>query len=162
MNSLEKYLNEHLAGSGAALKLLTNLARSNPLHRPSYESLHEGILRNRQTLRLLIEQAGFKRSKTMEITARCGASLAILRLKYHGMENGRLGLVEALEALELGIQGQMLLWNGLTMLTPALPQWKETDFNALRKRAEEQRTTVEILRLEAAHAAFFEFPLPSH
>ena len=156
MAALGKYLNEHLSGSYAALNLLEALAREHPSSAATYKGLHAGILQNRTTLQRLVSQAGIGRARGMEIAARIASHLALLRFRGHGMKKGSLGLVEALEALELGVHGQTLLWRGLVPHQGRLPEWKNTDFAALLLSAEAQKATVEGLRIQAVAAAFFQ------
>ena len=160
MNPLEKYLNEHLAGSSAAIRLLETLSHGNPSYQSACRTLKHGITRNRRTLEGLLDQAGFKRSLMMECAARLMSEIALLRFRMNGLNAGQLGLLEALEALELGVQGQLILWRGLRNRSGAVKEWEGTDFAALENSAAEQRATVEALRLEAVKAAFFR-PLPS-
>ena len=132
MNALGKYLNEHLAGSGAAIRLLDALPHGNPSHQSACRTLKHGIARNRQTLEGLINQAGFKRSRMMEYAARLMSEMALLRFRMNGLNTGQLGLLEALEAFKLIVEGQMILWRGLRNRSGAVKEWEGTDFAALK------------------------------
>jgi hypothetical protein len=57
-----------------------------------------------------------------------------------------------LEVLSLGVEGKAGLWRALNALgDPALAQF---DFDALERRAAEQRLDIEAQRLEAVRIAF--------
>ena len=158
MKSLEKYLNEHLAGSGSALGLLETLAEHQHDDAEIYQTLRRGIFQNRLTLESLMHQWGFKRSTALEWAAKAVSQVALFRFKHHGLVKGQLGLVEALEALELGVHGQTLLWRSLADAVPAGLPASELDLPALLHSAETQKAEVERLRLAAVRAAFFAPP----
>ncbi len=63
-------------------------------------------------------------------------------------------LLQALEALALGITGKRLLWRSLAAISPNFPALQGTDFGGLEKRAQDQFERVETLRLEMAREAF--------
>ena len=94
----------------------------------------------------------------MELVARLASHVALVRFRSHGLEQGSWGLVDALEALELGVHGQTLLWRGLLQQQGRVPQWEDSDFAALLRSAEGQKATVEGLRTHAVTAAFFTHP----
>lgn len=146
-------MNEHLSGSSAALRLLGTLAENHREDHAFYDSLKAGIKHNRLQLIELFRLSGFSRSSWMEVAGSCAATLVQLRFKANGLHPGKLGLLEALEALELGVQGQCLLWKTLQSLAPGFPAWREFDFDALRNAAHSQKQAVENRRLQAAQLA---------
>ena len=154
MRPLEKYLNEHLSGSSAALDLLSALEEKNSPEAAAYRALQIEINRNRLILKNLIQQAGFGRSKAMEYFAKGAAGMALWRFKHHGLQTGHLGLAEALEALELGVHGQMLLWRTLAEEPIASLFTMEVDFQQLIRSAEHQKVKVEALRMSAVRSVF--------
>ncbi len=149
MKSLEKYLNEHLAGSGSALGLLETLAAHQHDDAEIYLNLRRDIFQNRLTLESLIQKLGFKRNPALEFTAKAVSQIALFRFKNHGITKGELGLVEALEALELGVHGQSLLWRSLAEQGPSGLIPAGVDLRALLQSAETQKAQVERLRLAA-------------
>lgn len=153
MQPLEKYLNEHLSGSSAALRLLSTLADNHREERTFYEALKAGITHNRLQLIELLRLSGFSRSAWLEVASTCVATLGRLRVKAAGLRPGELGLLEALEALELGVHGQCLLWKTLQRLAPDYPAWREFDFDSLHTAATLQKQSVENKRIQAATAA---------
>jgi hypothetical protein len=155
MAPLERYLNEHLAGSGAALSLLETLIAGHAADRAFYEAQRDEILQSRRMLEDLMRRGGFQKATWMELSARMASALVQWRLKSQGLQPGKLALVEALEALTLGLSGQILLWCSLRDSLPRIGAWQGVDFDALKQRAENQRVAVEARRLTAAHQAFF-------
>lgn len=160
MKPLEQYLNDHLSGSGAALSLLEILAQSDAQDRAFYLDIQDKIASNRQLLIKLIRAQGFRRGRWQEVVGKGISAAGQLRLRWHGLSAGRLGLVEALEMLGLGIHGQVLLWITLKEMAP-LPtpasDW-DWDFESLIAGAETMRGQVEARRLLAAKRAFGESP----
>lgn len=154
MTAFGKYLNEHLSGSHAALNLLGALVKGHPAAAGVYMGLHASIRHNRLALEGLMASAGIRQARTMEMTARIASHLALLRFRSHGLEHGCLGLVEALEALELGVEGQMMLWRGLKQHQEKVQPWKGADFEALLGSAAEQKALVENLRTDALRQVF--------
>jgi len=63
-------------------------------------------------------------------------------------------LLQALEALALGITGKQLLWRSLGAIAPNFAALQGMDFGGLEKRAQDQFERVETLRLEMAREAF--------
>lgn len=68
--------------------------------------------------------------------------------------NGQLQLVEALEALGLGIHGKLGLWRALSATLSDEPEIRRLDLARLEQRARNQFERVEAQRLLAARAAF--------
>jgi hypothetical protein len=66
---------------------------------------------------------------------------------------GPLRLLETLEAVRLGIDGKLALWQALNAAAPVAPRLQGLDYERLAQRAEEQRRRVEVHRVEAARAA---------
>lgn len=151
---LAKYLNDHLSGSVAALNLLDTLTESDPQDAEFYRQLHTEISGNRETLLKMIRSAGFHRAYWLERAAALTSAVGQWRLRWHGLSAGHLGLLEALEVLELGIQGQALLWRCLKENAGPLGLWENVDFDSLITSAETQRNQVENHRLTAARRAF--------
>ena len=61
-----------------------------------------------------------------------------------------LRLLEALEALSLGIAGKETMWKAMRAAAEKTSELQGTDYERLVKRAEEQRRQVEVERLEVA------------
>ncbi len=149
------YLNDHLAGSVAALELVDLLLSNSPdTKREPYHRLRTEIEDDQQVLRQLIEREGGKESRVRKAAAWVTEKLGQAKFQFDDPGHGELVTLEALEALGLGIQGKLALWHALEALAPSRPELATLDFPRLRGRALDQFGRVERLRLQAAHAAF--------
>jgi hypothetical protein len=134
---LTTYLNDHLAGSVAALELLDHLIDS-----------HE----DRQVLQRLLGDLGGKESLARKTAAWLTEKLGRAKLQVDDPGTGELRRLEALEALALGIQGKLSLWRALAVLERA-PHLVSLDLAQLQARATGQFDRVEQLRLRVARSA---------
>ena len=150
---LHTYLNDHLAGSVAAIELLDDLIEHHSGDRfgKAFRDLRDEIEADQESLRDLIRKLGAKESAMRK----AGAWLAekFSRVKIGDADDGA-GLLQALEALALGITGKQLLWRSLAAIAPNFPALQGMDFSELEKRAHDQFEHVETLRLEMAREAF--------
>jgi hypothetical protein len=149
------YLNDHLAGSLVALELLEHL-----------ESVHKGtdvgrfaaelradIAEDRLELEALMARLKVAESRTRKATAWLSEKVTELKLKLDDPGDGLLRLLEAFEALSLGIEGKGGLWRALAAAAEDAPALQVADYEVLTRRAEEQRGRVEAERLKAARRA---------
>jgi hypothetical protein len=150
---LHTYLNDHLAGSVAAIELLDDLIEHHSEDRfaRTFRDLRDEIQADQDTLRDLIRKLGAKESAIRK----AGAWLAekFSRVKI-GDADDSAGLLQGLEALALGITGKQLLWRSLAAMAPNFPALQGTDFSELETRAHDQFEWVEGLRLEMARETF--------
>jgi hypothetical protein len=65
-----------------------------------------------------------------------------------------LGLLQELETMALGIEGQRRLWVSLQAIAPDNPRLDEAHLAELVEGADEQLDLVETARIEAARTAF--------
>jgi hypothetical protein len=152
-DNLHTYLNDHLSGSVAAVELLKHLIE---LHRGTetelrLEHLLAEVEEDQAVLRGLLERGGGKESRLRKATAWLGEKVAQAKLKLDDIGDDQLRILEALEALELGIQGKLSLWRALAAV--ALPELGSVDFLRLQHRASQQFELVDRERLQAARAA---------
>jgi hypothetical protein len=75
-----------------------------------------------------------------------------VKLEVDDVENGPLRRLERLEALAVGIEGKIALWQALETV-PAKAAFGTIDYERLCRRGEEQRSRVEVWRLQAARDA---------
>ena len=149
------YLNDHLAGSVGALELLEEL-----------ESAHEGtpvgaaigglridIAEDQRELERLMERLAVTRSRTRQATAWLGEKAAALRLALDDPSGGPFRLFESLEAVAIGVDGKLALWQALAVASDETPALRVLDYETLTERAEDQRCRLEELRLDAAKRA---------
>jgi hypothetical protein len=150
--ALRTYLNDHLAGSVAAIELLDHLAS---IHKGSEQeqfflSIRQELEENQTILRQLLRDVGGKESRARKATAWLTEKLGEVKLQLDGPEKGDLRRLEALETLSLGIQGQMALWRALQAAADGLPKVCRLDFADLHRRAQGQYDRVDRLRLQLA------------
>jgi hypothetical protein len=148
------YINDHLAGSVAALEMLEHLIKANagqPLA-SFFADLAHDIKADQQVLKQMLGNARQKESLFRKMAAWVTEKFARSKFKLAGEKVGGLGLVQALEMLALGIRGKELLWRALA--TSHWPMVHDVDLARLERRAIEQQERVEEKRLQAAHAAF--------
>jgi hypothetical protein len=78
-----------------------------------------------------------------------------VKLRFDDSARGPLRLLESLETVGLGIHGKLAMWHALNAAADNSPTLEGlVDYERLAQRAEEQRRCVEVVRLEAAKAAF--------
>jgi hypothetical protein len=151
---LTTYLNDHLAGSVVALELLELLP---PLVRPAERDILNGlrteIREDQQLLKELLEQLGEKESPMRKVAAWITEKLGEVKLKFDDPGDGELRVLEALEALGLGVQGKLGLWRALRTISAADSRLRAVDFGRLERRALDQFERVDRLRLQFARTA---------
>lgn len=143
---LVTYLNDHLAGSVAAIELLEHLLSDHEADRfgKFLTDLRDQVQEDQDTLRALIRRLGAEQSAARKASAWLLEKFTRVKL---GSSVERSGLLQALEALALGITGKELLWRSLKEIAAASPKLQGMDFAALEKRAQEQFQMVESERL---------------
>jgi hypothetical protein len=148
------YINDHVAGSVAALELIEHLVSSyvgQPLE-SFFAELEREIKSDQTVLKQLLAAAEQKPSFFRSFTGWITEKFARAKLKLAGQKLGGLGLVQALEMLALGIRGKQLLWRAL-----AASDWRplqDVDLARLEQQAIEQQERVEEKRLVAVREAF--------
>lgn len=156
MSALATYLNDHLAGSVAALELLDHLIgqqRGQRLEKFLVD-LRDEIEADQRVLRDLIRKLEMEESATRKAGAWLMEKFGEAKISAAGNEAGGLGLVQAFEALALGITGKCLLWRALKTIEPKMSQLQGIDLAALERRAEDQFQRVETERVHLAREAF--------
>ena len=150
---LHLYLNDHLAGSVAAIELIDNLIEHHPEDRfgKFFRDLRNEIHADQEQLRDLIRKIGAEESAVRK----AGAWLAekFGRAKF-GDTGDSIEMLQAVEGLALGVAGKGLLWRSLEAVAPNFPELQGTDFNALENRAQDQFARIEDLRVQMAQEAF--------
>lgn len=152
---LATYLNDHLAGSAAALDLIDHLDREHagtPIAMLA-EGLRLDIAADRRDLETLIERLGIAKSAPRQ-TAWLADLGARLKLALDDPDGKGLRLLEILEALSIGIEGKRLLWRSLKTAAVYNPELQGTDYQRLEERADDQRIGVEPFRMGAAKGTF--------
>ena len=156
MDELSDYLNDHLAGSVAALELLDRLVETctgKPLER-FFRELRDDIRADQGQLEELIAKLGIKESTVRKAGAWIAEKISRPKIDLEADSKSDLGLFLALEALVLGITGKRSLWRALGAASRAVPELARLDYSELEKRAIDQCERVEARRLEIARAVF--------
>ena len=154
--NLITYLNDHLAGSVAALELLDHLIETyqgKPLER-FFKDLRSDIDADQGELQDLIERLGEKESPVRKAGLWVAEKLSRAKIRLSDSEENRMGLFHALEGLVLGITGKRSLWTALAAAADTVPELRELDYVRLEKRAAEQSDRVDAKRLEIARKIF--------
>lgn len=156
-NELQRYLNDHLAGSVCAIGIIEKLADTadDPEDAGFFRELGNKVEADRDLLKRLIGQLGESSSSLLQAAGSITGAASRLKLAWEGIEPGRLGRFEALELLALGIQGKRLLWVMLAEIGPSIPEWDVVNFADLELDAIKQRDSVEERRLAAGRDALF-------
>jgi hypothetical protein len=149
------YLNDHLAGSVVAVELLEHLEATHkgmPMEKFAAQ-LRTDIEADRQELKALMDRLGVAESHTRKASAWLAEKVTELKLVVDDPADGDLRLFESLEALSLGIEGKRALWLALSSAAEVALDLRVADYGRLARRAEEQRSRVEAVRLEVAKRA---------
>ncbi len=151
------YLNDHLAGSAAAVQLLERLRSRDAESELGHvlQALRTEIEEDRAVLERVIEALGGTVNPIKRASALAGEMLASLRMSLPvvGPGSSEAARLEEIEVLSLGIEGKRLVWAALGALGSD-PRLAAFDFAALERRASEQRDRLERFRLELATATF--------
>jgi hypothetical protein len=151
---LGTYLNDHLAGSRAALELFKQLKSANagtPRGQVFADLLQE-IEQDQTALRELLKELDFRESPIRQAVAWLAEKFVLKLLA--GNPRDKLVRFEQLEILALGIEGKRALWLGLNAVAAQTPLFEPVDLMRLVQRAKKQRECVETIRLDAARDAF--------
>jgi hypothetical protein len=153
---LATYLNDHLAGSVAAIELLDHMRElSKGTERERlFSSLQSEVEEDQKVLKELLREVGGKQSRVRQAAAWLTEKVGEAKLRLDDPGGGELRLLEALETVELGILGKLALWRALGAAADLAPQIRRLDLGKLERRAKEQCDRVEIERLKVARAAF--------
>jgi hypothetical protein len=156
VTELSTYLNDHLAGSVAALELVEYLSKNYPdtTLETFFAELLADICADQDVLRDLLNTFGAKESAVRKAGAWIAEKFGRAKLNLDEHQVTGVGLLEALEGLVLGITGKGLLWRALAAASQTMPQLKGPDYTELEQRAVAQRNRVEEKRLAAARTAF--------
>lgn len=152
--AITTYLNDHLAGSVAALELLDYLValHQGPDRRPLTD-LRTEIEEDQKVLQQLLRDLGGKESQVRKAAAWLTEKLGQAKLRFDDPGTGDLRVLEALETLGLGIQGKLSLWRALASVAGEIPQLSGLNLPQLQERAADQFERVDALRIQVARTA---------
>jgi hypothetical protein len=153
-DALASYLNDHLAGSAAALDLLQRMRAANEGNEvgETVAELHEEIKQDRAALETIMGTLDVDVSSLRQAGGRAMEKVSRVKLDEWATGDRDLSLLLETEAVALGIEGKMAGWCALKQLSAS--RLNGVDLDGLIGRARQQRATVEELRLTAARAAF--------
>jgi hypothetical protein len=147
VNELNLYLNEHLAGSVAALELIDHILTVYPAD-PFFATLRRDVAEDQAILQHLVESLGFREHAMLQFGAWIAEKLIRIKVQLHDSQAGHMDLFYALEVLTLGITGKKLLWRAL-----AAANVGDLNYPQLEQRAQKQLELTEIKRLDFAELA---------
>ena len=152
---LATYLNDHLAGSVVAVELMENLetAYAETPIADFVNGIRLEVEADQRELQELMSRLEISESRTRQVSAWLTEKLTELKLRLDDSAHGNLRLFESFEALSLGIEGKKSLWLALAAAAESSPQLRLLDYERLQARAEEQRSRVEVKRIELAKVA---------
>lgn len=150
------YLNDHLAGSVAAIEILESLesAHDGTPDEHFYTDIRDNVEQDQQELEAIMERLGVTVSRTRKAGGWLASKLTEFKLSIDDPAGGALRVLEALEVLTVGIEGKRALWRALAASQEHFPELDAVDFDRLVERAEEQAGRVEHARLLAAMQVF--------
>jgi hypothetical protein len=156
-DQLSTYLNDHLAGSITIINLLRNLLRTSPPDKNLEEfltNLLNDVISDRAALEGIMQTMQVHKHRHRKAAAWLAEKLGRPKLRLDDTQNRSLHLLEALELVEVGIEGKRELWQSLTATSEQLTPLKGINFDHLIQRAEEQHDRVEAVRVKTAKATF--------
>ena len=152
---LDVYLNDHLAGSAAAVELVERIRANNEgtAVAAHMDALRLEIEEDRDTLGDVMTRLGVVRSAPKQVAGKVMETLSRFRLNERITGSADVTRLLELETLSLGIEGKLLLWRSLSEVAETRPELAAFDLATLATRAVSQRAGVEPFRLEAAAEA---------
>lgn len=153
---LRIYLNDHLMGSAAGIRLAHRCLGNNegtPLGAFLEELLPE-IVEDRVTLETLMTDLGFPFNRIKLAAAAVAEKVGRLKLNGQLVGYSPLSRLVELEGLYGGVDLKLRLWRALGRLTTTYPPVAALDLDLLSERAQSQLDGLEQHRLDAAARAF--------
>lgn len=163
-SSLASYLNDHLAGSAVAIRLLRSLEDRFAPHIELLESAQTvaavrlEIEEERAILERLISDVGTGESSLRKAAGWFAERFTRVKLAADDWGGGAFQLFEMAEVIALGITGKRGLWRALQASCAHLQAVQLLDLDALIARSDVQFSKMEPVRLMAAREALGEQP----
>jgi len=153
---LATYLNDHLAGSTAALELVKHAITQNDSN--EYALFLQGFLRemieDRNILKKVIESVGATQSSLKKISAWVLEKISRLKINNTIFHYSNVSRFLELEGLLVGVSGKENLWKVLDTYFSHDLRLSEFNFNRLYQRSVQQREEIQEHALKAAKLAF--------
>lgn len=153
---LATYLNDHLAGSVAALALIGDMGNAvkDPALKSFLAQLKDEITGEQKVLRIILQANDMKEGSFKKAAAWLGEKASAPKFGGSVDDNDSLAVMQGLEMLYMGITGKMLQWAAFQAAIAPMVEALGFDLKGLQKRAEAQRSMVEEFRLAYARKAF--------
>ncbi|MFD6969578.1 hypothetical protein [Streptomyces sp. NPDC059979] len=153
---LTVYLNDHLTGSGAGVRLARRLARR---HRrtdggPGLAELAKQIEEDQQSLRRVMGDVGVPARRVHEVVGRIGETAGRLKPNGRLVRRSPLSDVVELEMMLLGVEGKAACWRALRELAATDDRLDAPDLDRLLARADNQASMLDGLRRRRAAEVF--------
>ena len=149
-DELAQYLHDHLAGAKFAVALLEDLRKQCP--DPDIVGFCAALLieveADRSVLQGLVQQIAGGTNAAKEVAAWVAQKAGRFKLTL----SEPMGTFEAIEALSLGVQGKLALWNALRAVRELDERLEGLDLDELRSRALQQFSQLEDVRLRLAQS----------
>jgi hypothetical protein len=147
--SLATYLRDHYAGGVGALQLLERLikAHENTGLGRFFEELCREVKVDHEQLHHIMAALGIEESAIRDAAAWISEKFTRPKLGLASQTEG-LALLQALEALSMGIGGKQMLWRGLDVIRDKSAVLQRLDFQRLEMRAVQQLQSVDAKRME--------------
>ena len=149
-DSVQTYVNDHLAGAAHAIDLLEHLRRQHPTDPIGVlaSKLLINVKSDAEVLRGIAARINAGSSAMKETVSRLTEKISRFKLDDHGAIS--FETFECLEFLVLGIHGKRALWLALVACSGADPRLQNINYDVLIERAEQQEAAVDLLRIDVA------------
>lgn len=155
---LTVYLNDHLTGAGAGVRLSRRMAeqqrRTDAGRRRDLAALAGQIEEDQQSLRKIMRDLDVPVRRRREWMGRIAERAGLLKMNGRILSRSPLSDVMELEAMLLGVKGKAACWRALRTLADTEPRLDASDVDRLLARADAQARTLEDLRRRRAAEVF--------
>lgn len=154
ISDVSTYLSDHLAGSTAAVSLLTHLKAINgdPIRAKFLVRLLVDIEADQKALEGIMSRLRISPPLAKQTVSWLAEKTARLKLWFEQSPESSLFWFESFEAITLGIEGKLELWRAL-ICSPIGTEIGLTELTELKRRATSQRGRIEKARLIEAKVA---------
>jgi hypothetical protein len=160
MSYLDIYMNDQLAAGVLWRELARRAARANAAGAagPDVARVATEIAEDVRTFEQLMERLDLTKSRVKPALATAAERLGRLKLNGHVRTPSPLSRFVELDALVMGIDGKVTLWENLRDHAGLAARLPDIDFDALIDRARQQRDTLKPHHDAAGAAAFGGLP----
>lgn len=153
-NPLSVYLQDHLAGAVFGVELVEALSQDTTSPGLAAEAAHweREIKADQATLRGILDRLDASPGTVKEVISWIAEKATSLKLRRQS--HSKLGTLETLETLALGILGKQKLWISLETAAAGEVRLSGIDFRSLQERARVQHEAVEKRRRDFAAEVF--------